>query len=445
MKKALIILYYWPPAGGSAVQRWLKFCKYLPAYGWEPIIYAPENPQYPETDPELEKEIPPGMRIIRQPILEPFKLYKKFVGIKTEEKLAASMTMKSEPKGFAKMKNRLAFWVRSNFFIPDARCFWIRPSVKFLMNYLKQEKVDLIITTGPPQSIQMIGYHLHRKLNIPWVADFRDPWTSIDFYNELKLTKWADRRHHKLESEVLRSASHVIAIGPNMKEEFQRIGAKHVTVITNGYDDEDLPQGDLSLSKKFTMVHLGTLSATRNSRALWKALSDRINEDAQFARDLEIKLIGNIDHSVLKDLENYNLTSHVSLAGFVPHRDGMRILAESQVLLLLINKSVNAKGVITGKFFEYLATGRPVLLIGPKDGDAAKILEDCRGGLAADFDDAAEIRKQIGHLYEIYLQGGTFKQSTAVSRYSRRELTSRLAELLDLVDRQAKEKSHMNS
>jgi hypothetical protein len=433
MKKALVILYYWPPAGGSAVQRWLKFCKYLRDYGWEPVVYAPENPQYPEIDKELENEIPEGITVIRQPILEPFKLYKKFVGIKKEEKLAASMTMKSEPKGLARIKNKLAFWVRSNFFIPDARCFWIRPSVKYLKGFLREEKIDLIITTGPPQSIQMIGYHLHKKMKIPWVADFRDPWTSIDFYNELKLTRWADSRHHMLESRVLRSASHVIAIGPNMKEEFERIGAKDVTVITNGYDDSDLPRGEVELSKKFSMVHLGTLSATRNSAALWRAISEKVAEDSRFAKDLELRLYGNIDHTAMKEIESRQLTPFLTGSGFVPHKEAMKILAGSQVLLLLINKSVNARGVITGKFFEYLATGRPILLIGPLDGDAAKILMDCEGGLAADFDNAATIRKQIDHLYDIYLKGEPFKQNPQVMRYSRKELTKELAKVLDYV------------
>ena len=437
MKKVLVILYYWPPAGGSAVQRWLKFCKYLRDYGWEPIVYAPENPQYPELDQELENEIPEGIRVIRQPILEPFKLYKKFVGIKKDEKLAASMTMKSEPRGLGRLKNKLAFWVRSNFFIPDARCFWIRPSVKYLTDFLREEKIDIIVTTGPPQSIQMIGYHLHKRLKIPWVADFRDPWTSIDFYHELRLTRWADKRHHTLESRVLHSASHVIAIGPNMKEEFNRIGAKDVTVITNGYDDADLPQENTVLSDKFSLVHLGTLSSTRNSTALWQAISEKLEEDKQFAKDFELHLYGNTDHTAVKDLEAHHLSSYLSGTGFVPHKEGMKILAGSHVLLLLINKSINAKGVITGKFFEYLATGRPILLIGPLDGDAAKILEDCNGGLAADFDDVAGIRRQIDHLYNLFLNGEPFKQNINVSRYSRRELTGRLAEVLDLVQSQA--------
>ncbi len=434
MKKALIILYYWPPAGGSAVQRWLKFCKFMPEYGWEPVVYAPENAQYPEIDENLKDQVPKGITIIKRPILEPFGLYKKFVGIKKEEKLAASMTLRTEPKGFAKLKNKFAFWVRSNFFIPDARRFWIRPSVRYLKNYLHSEKIDVIITTGPPQSLHLIGYHLHKKTGIPWVADFRDPWTSIDFYHDLSLTSWADKRHHMLESKVLRTASHVIAIGPNMKEEFLQIGARNITVITNGFDEGDLkdikPSG---AAKKFTVTHLGTLSASRNAPSFWKALSGKVSEDPQFARMLAIKLFGSLDHTVLKDLEAYRLMPYMAGTGFIPHEEALVTLSESHLLLLLINKSVNAKGVITGKFFEYLVTGRPVLLIGPLDGDAAAILKDTGGGLAVDYSDESRMRGYIDHLFDLYLKGEDILYKGNIHSYSRKSLTAKLAGLLDQI------------
>lgn len=431
MRRALVILYYWPPAGGSAVQRWLRFSKYLREFGWEPVIYAPENAQYPEIDRKLEEEIPENITVIRNPILEPHGLYKKFVGIKKGEKLAASMTMPSEPSGTAKIKARLALWIRSNFFIPDARFLWIRPSVKYLRNYLEKEKTDIIITTGPPHSLHLIGLQLHKSTGIPWVADFRDPWTSIDFYTDLKLTAWADRKHHRLESAVLHAANHVIAIGSNMKEEFQRIGAKKITVITNGYDETDLQTADISPDPGFSIVHLGTLSAARNSSALWKALAGKAAEDRQFAGDLNIKLVGNVDFKVLKNIEACHLSGNLSNIAFVPHDEAMGILKKASILLLLINNSINAKGVITGKFFEYLAVGRPILLIGPMDGDAAKILMETNSGSGADFDDEATIRKHIDHYYNLFRQGKLAGHTGSVSQYSRRALTGRLAEVLD--------------
>jgi hypothetical protein len=433
MKKALIILYYWPPAGGSAVQRWLRFSNYLPEFGWEPVVVVPENARYAELDKNLEGEVQDNISVIRLPILEPHNLYKKFVGLKKEEDLGAYMTMKSEPTGLARLKSNIALWIRSNLFIPDARFLWIRPSVRFLKNYLKKTKVDIIITTGPPHSVHLIGLHLHKSLKIPWVADFRDPWTSTDLHTALKLTRYAKKKHLRLESQVLRSADHVIAVGPDMKEEFLRIGAKDITVISNGYDESDFDTEDVTLDTKFSLVHLGTLPVTRNSSALWKALSDKSADDKQFASDLRINLLGSVAFKVINDLESFGLKNNLDVTQFVPHREGMKILKKSQVLLLLINKSINAKGVITGKIFEYLAIGRPILLIGPLEGDAAKILKETGGGLAADFDDAGMIKKHIDYYYEMFRQNKLTVQSTSLSQYSRKTLTGKLATVLNEV------------
>ena len=433
MKKALVILFYWPPAGGSAVQRWLRFSRYLRDYGWEAVIYAPENPHYPELDENLVKEVPEGLTIITKPILEPHQLYKRFVGIKKEEKLAASMTQQSEPKGLAKIKTKFAFWIRSNIFIPDARFLWIRPSIKFLKHYLRKEKTDLIITTGPPHSLHLIGLHLQQSTGIPWVADFRDPWTSIDFYTDLKLTGWADRRHHQLESSVLRSANHVIAISPDMANEFRRIGAKNVTVITNGFDESDISLEPVTADPEFSIVHLGTISASRNSSALWKAISSKAKEDKLFAGDLKIRLIGNVDYKVLRDIEANGLKENLEYIEFISHKEALVTLRKSKVLLLLINNSINAKGVITGKLFEYLAVHRPIMLIGPLDGDAAKILDETNGGLSAGFNDEAAIRSNLDHFYELFRKDGLADQSSSLDQFSRRSLTGQLAQVLDTI------------
>jgi hypothetical protein len=433
MKKVLVIAYYWPPAGGSAVQRWLKFSRYLPEYGWQPIIYVPEKAIYPETDPALEKEIPQTIKVIKHPITEPVSFYKKFMGGKKDGKIAASMSMKSELKGMAKIKHKIAWWIRSNFFIPDAHFLWIKPSVKYLKQYLASEPADVIVTTGPPQSLHLIGLRLHAATNIPWVADFRDPWTNIDFYTSLNLTKWADRKHHRLESKVLKHANHIIAIGPNMKEEFAKSDAKNITVITNGFDAGDISEEKAEPDSKFSIVHLGTLSATRNSNALWQALASKVAEDKNFASDLEIKLIGASDYTVNASIDSFKLAKYVFREEFVSHAAGMEILKKARVLLLLINNSVNSKGIITGKFFEYLATGRPILLIGPKDGDAAKILAETKGGLNAGFDDKKDIEKHLDHFYKQFKQGKLLRAKSDISKYSRKNLAGKLAEVLNNV------------
>lgn len=433
MRKVLIITYYWPPSGGSSVQRWLRFSGYLPEFGWTPVMYVPDNAQYPETDTTLEKEILPGIEIIRKPIAEPYGFYRKFTGIGKKNEIAAGMTLGSKPSVFSSLKNDLSMWIRGNFFIPDARMFWIRPSVKFLTKYLQENEVDCIITTGPPHSLHLIGYYLNQRTKIPWVADFRDPWTSIDFYKELKLTRLADKRHHHLEKRILTTASHVIAVGENMQQEFNTIGAKNVSVVTNGYDYADIPKDKITLDNKFSILHIGTLSRTRNAVAFWQALGQKAREDKNFAENLEIKLIGNVDYAVIRSIEESGLTPFLNRISYLSHPEAMKAQHKAQVLLLLINNSVNSKGILTGKFFEYLTANRPILLVGPVDGDAAKILIETGAGRIAGFEDVAGLRRQVDELYELYQQGRLTVSASGTEKYSRRELTRKLAQILDKI------------
>ncbi len=431
MKKVLIILYYWPPSGGSGVQRWLKFSKYLPEFGWQPVVYAPANAQYPETDPTLEKEIHPEILVIKPPIFEPHGLYKGFVGLKKGEKMGAAMTLSSKPSLFSRLKNNLSIWIRGNLFIPDARMFWIRPSVRFLKRFLRDNPADIMVTSGPPHSIHMIGYHLKKSIGLQWVADFRDPWTNIDFYRDLKLTRMADRRHHKLENKVLTNADHVIAIGSEMKKEFLASGAKNVSVITNGYDTSDMIKDPVEPDQKFSLLHVGTLPRSRNPEILWKALSKMVNSDSSFAASLEIKLTGNVDFSVIDAIKEAGLANYLSHISFLPHQEAMKQQKSAWVLLLLINRSHNAKGVITGKFFEYLASGRPVLMIGPEDGDAAVILNETGAGLSSGFDDEEKLISNLRNYYEFHKKGLFTAGKVNAAMYTRFELTKKLVRELD--------------
>jgi glycosyltransferase involved in cell wall biosynthesis len=308
---------------------------------------------------------------------------------------------------------------------------WIRPSVKHLSRFLSAEPVDAIITTGPPHSLHLIGYHLHQRTGIPWLADFRDPWTRIDFYSELKLTRLADWYHHRLEAKVLRTADRVIAIGDDMMKEFKAKGARRVEIITNGYDEEDIPKGNMQPDGKFSILHLGTFSRTRNSTALWSALGKLAAENPKFAHDLEIRLIGNVDFSVLQSIEENGLGKCLVHIAYMSHTEAMKEEGNARVLLLMINNSKNSKGILTGKFFEYLASRRPILLIGPTDGDAAGILEETESGIAADFDDEAAIIKTIQDYYERFTGGEFMLEAKNIEKYSRRNLTGMLAGVLN--------------
>lgn len=425
MKKVLIITYYWPPSGGAGVQRWLKFVKYLREFGWEPIVYTPENPEAPANDETLLKDIPNDLEVIKRPIWEPYSLYKKFVGLKKEDKINAGFLTEKKKPGIAE---KLSVWVRGNYFIPDARKFWVKPSINYLIGYLNQHKIDVVVTTGPPHSLHLIGLELKKQLNICWLADFRDPWTDIDFYDKLMLSEASDEKHKALEKEVLTHADAVTAIGWDMANKLEKIRGRQVEVIPNGYDESDFIGSNATPDPShFVVAHFGALNADRNPHVLWESLRELSDKNDAFKRKLKIQLVGKTDIKVLADIEKHGLSGHLEKIDYLNHREATEGMQRSNVLLLAINQTPNAKGVITGKIFEYLATGRPILGIGPTDGDAAKIINETGAGCICDFNDKNGVINYLKEQFESAAQ--VAKKDTSLN-YSRKELTRRLADVL---------------
>ena len=432
MKRVLIITYYWPPSGGSGVQRWLKMSKYLPENGWGPVIYTTKNAEYPIVDSSLEKDVAPDLEVIRRPIFEPYDYYKKFLGIKKEETVKMGFIEEKEKKhGW---KESISLWIRGNLFIPDARCWWVKPSVRYLKSYLKEHPVDAIISTGPPHSMHLIAMKLKEELGIPWIADFRDPWTEIDYYDELRLTKWADRKHHRLEREVLEKADKVVTVAPDGAKRLGRLGNRNVRTIYNGFDQDDDAQTPVSISDTFTLTYLGVLSKIQNPEQFWQVLGELVKEDEEFSKKLKIKLIGQIDNSVIRSIEEQGLSGYVALSPYVPHDQVSEVHRSSTLLLLFLmpDSKPRAKGLLTGKLFEYMASGRPILCIGPEDGDAAHILKETHAGQSVNFEDKKKMKEVIKDLYQKYLKNGLpSNESQEVEKYSRRALTGEYGKLLD--------------
>ena len=431
MKKVLILTYYWPPSGGAGVQRWVKFVKYLREFDWEPIVYIPENPHYPVIDKSFGKDIPNDIEIISHPVWEPYSFYKKFMGMKKEEAVQHGFI---QEKKRSNLKSKVSLWVRSNFFIPDARKFWIKPSIKYLTNYFTDnEKPDVIISTGPPHSMHLIGLGLKKNLNIPWVADFRDPWTGIDFYSQLNLTKLADSYHHKLEKRVLTNADKVIAVGWHMAEELKGLGAKDVEVITNGFDESDFKDSIKGVkNKKFTISHIGSLNKDRNPTILWPALKEIIAKDEVFKKSFKLKLVGKVDHFVLDSIEENGLSEYLEKIDYLPHNEISKVLTSSDLLLLLLNDTPNIEGIVTGKIFEYLASQRPILCIGSSTGDAARIINKTKSGKAVNFDDKSKIKTFLLSEFESFINNDSPISITEnINEFSRKNLTERLVRVLD--------------
>ncbi len=429
MKKVLILTYYWPPSGGAGVQRWLKFVKYLQEYNWEPIVYTAENGEMPEIDQSLEKDVPKNIRILKTPIWEPYSAYKALIGQKKDQKINAAFLNEKKKQG---IMAKFAVWVRGNFFIPDARKFWIKPSIKYLNTYLEKNRIDAIISSGPPHSMHLIAKGLKQKHpHIKWIADFRDPWTNIDFYKDLRLSSWADNKHKRLEKEVLNECDSVISVGHLMSDELATlIGTQKEKfhTITNGYDEEDLSKTKLEKDKKFSIAHIGTLVKSRNPKALWKVLSELVKEDEAFKNALEIKLVGKLDIAVKESIEEHGLSSYVNKIDYLPHDKVIAEQQRSRVNLLLVNQTPNAKSILTGKFFEYLSAGAPILAIGPTDGEVAKILNETKAGKISDFNDTHSLKENV---YEQFKDQHLTRNEEEIKKYSRKNLTKKLANVLN--------------
>lgn len=420
MKRALIITYYWPPAGGSGVQRWLKFIKYFRDFDIEPIVYTVKNATYPIIDKSLLNEVPNNIEILKQPIWEPNNLFS--FGRKNPKQSAGFLNKK--PSFFGKILQ----YIRANYFIPDARKFWINPSVKFLKNYLKNNQIDVIITTGPPHSTHLIGLKLKEDLQLKWIADFRDPWTDIDYFHYLLLTKKSLKKHQYLEQNVVKKADTVIVVGNTMKQNYLKFN-KNIFTITNGFDDE-ISNEKVVLDTKFTFTHIGLMNSDRNPVLLWKVLKEIGVKNHQFLNDLNIKLIGKIDNEVLVSISDNNLTENVNVIDYVPHNKIGNFQKASQVLLLVVNNVPSAKGIITGKIFEYLKAKRPILAIAPNNGDLANIINETNAGFVVDYKDKELLKSTILALYASYKKGNLYIDSKNMEQYHRKVLTKKVATII---------------
>lgn len=423
-KKVLIIVYYWPPAGGPGVQRWLKFVKYLPDFGIQPIVYVPENPTYPIVDAELESEVPGKAIILKNRIFEPYQLAGIFSKKKTK-KISSGIIPAAKKQSFLE---RALLWVRGNLFIPDARFLWVKPSVTYLKKYIRENDIDTIITSGPPHSLHLIGLHLKKELNLKWLADFRDPWTTIGYHKALKLSAYAEKKHRKLEHEVLNAADTVIVTSKTTKAEFEVMTSRPIEVITNGYDVENVPK--TVLDGKFTMAHIGSFLSDRNPKLLWQALQELVNENPDFATHFQLKLIGKVSHEILDSISEFQLQQYVHNMGYVSHAEAIAHQRKSQVLLLIEIDSPETRSIIPGKVFEYVVSERPIIAIGPEASDFAEIIKQTNTGTFFTYDEKERLKQTILQYFDQYLKGNLKVFPVGLQQYSRKNLTEKLAKLL---------------
>jgi len=423
-KKLLIITYYFPPAGGPGVQRWLKFVKYLPEFDVQPIVYVPENPTYPIVDEGLVSEISDKVIVLKNKIWEPYQLASIFSKNKTK-KISSGIFPQKKKQTFL---DKTFLWVRGNLFIPDARVFWVKPSVSYLEKYIQDNNIDTIVTSGPPHSLHLIGLELQQKLKVKWFADFRDPWTTIGYHKALRLSSYAEKKHKYLEHKVLNSADEIIVTSKTTKTEFEAITNKPITVITNGYDVETVEKQ--TLDTKFTLAHIGSFLSDRNPPFLWEVLVELLKEVPEFKSHLEIKLIGAVSQEVLDAIEENQLKEYLNLVGYVSHKEAVAHQRKSQVLLLIEINSEDTKSIIPGKLFEYMVSNRPIVAIGPQGSDFAAIVTETNTGVFFDYSEKAKLKSVLLDFFNQFLEGKLQSHGIGLQQYSRKNLTKQLAQLI---------------
>ncbi len=423
-KKLLIITYYWPPAGGPGVQRWLKFVKYLPDFNVQPIVYIPENPTYPIIDEGLQSEVSDKAIILKNKINEPYGFASIFSKNKTK-KISSGIIPNQKKQSFLE---KTLLWVRGNLFIPDARFLWVKPSVNYLKKYIRENQIETIVTSGPPHSLHLIGLELKKDLNIQWFADFRDPWTTIGYHKALKLSAYAEKKHKALEKEVLNSADKIIVTSKTTKTEFEAMTSRPIEVITNGYDVEKIEKQPLD--EKFTLAHIGSFLSDRNPRILWSALKELIKENKDFKNDFQLKLIGATSQEVLDTISEFKLNDYVQNLGYVSHQEAVEHQRKSQVLLLIEIDSEDTKSIIPGKLFEYMVSERPIIAIGPEGSDFAEIITSTNTGVFFTYEEKEKLKALLLKYYQEYQNQNLKVHAVGLQQYSRKSLTEKLAKII---------------
>ena len=427
--KVLVIAYYWPPSGGSGVQRWVKFVKYLPQFNIVPHVYTPLNPDFPIKDKTLEEEIPSEAVVIKRKIIEPYSFYRFFAGQKNSKNANFGMS-KSKSNS---LKNKLAIWVRGNLLIPDPRKFWIKPSYRFLKKYIKINNISTIITTGPPHSMHLIGRKLKRKMGkeIKWIADFRDPWTQVYYKDDLKQSNWAKNKLFQMERTVIQECDEFITVSDHICAEFNKMhNTSKGSVIYNGFDESDFNFEATPDTEKFVISHVGKLPHFSNPENFWSALKSVLTTNIEIQNRLLIRFVGTVDKEVRDSIEQNGLTKYCEFVGVVNHEKAIMYMKKANLLILPVPNVKNSKGILTGKLFEYLASQTQILSFSDPDGNLNKILEDANAGKNYSYSASTEIELFLKTYLIEESENNTRILNEKVQQFERKELTKRLAQLL---------------
>jgi len=400
-KRILIINYYWPPCGGPAVQRWLDFANRFATDKFEVHILtvSPETATFTSIDQSLVKEINSSIKVHHADASDYFWLYKKFLG---KGKVPGNALADEDNPNVLK---KIARFLRGNFFLPDPRRGWNANAKKEALSIIKQDKIDIIITAGPPQSTHLIGLDIKRQFpNLFWIADFHDYWTDVFFLDKFyrtRLARWVDRKYEK---SVLISANHVLThTDYGQKLYYDKVKGertpKFISVVRMGYDEQKFRNFEKTEpSTSFKITYTGTLADYYDPECVLDALNDIVG--LKNGLDFELHLVGIISPKIKAYIEKTNLKKKTFFHGYIPHKESIRILFSSNLLLLFNPNVKNDIGIVPGKIFEYMATGIPILSISSHGSENEKLLEKHKAGVNFERSELKELTKYFIELFE---------------------------------------------
>ena len=401
----------------------MKFVKYLPEYNIKPILYIPENPNYPIYDYSLNDEVSENLEIIKNPITEISNIISNSKSLNLIR--SGNIPNPKEQSLF----QRLLFFIRGNLFIPDMKILWKNKSIDFIENYLSKTKIDVVITTGPPHSLHLIGYELKKRLNIKWISDFRDPWVNLNYLNRFHLLPSVKRRHKKLRDKVLINSNSVIVTSEKLKKLYKEI-APNIFKITNGYDYE---YSTVNIDSKFSISHIGSLYPERNPKYLWDIIDEICINNEEFRSNLQINFIGNTSEKIIKYLSNKTFKSCIKFFDYVDYKRAIEFMCSSQILLMVEENDNDSSYAIPGKLFDYLNSKRPIIAIGPDKSEVNQILYDTNAGKFFNYNESINLKLHIENLYNQYEMGSISYDAKNISIYRRKNLTEELSKIIKKV------------
>ncbi len=438
MKKVLVISYYFPPSGGPGVQRVLKFVKYLPEFGWEPVVLTVEDGDFPARDESLLDEIPASTRVYRTKIFEPYSVYRRMTG----KPANAPVDVENIPTGASKRSfmEQVAGMVRETFFIPDARIGWAPYAVPEAVRIARREAVDAVYTSSPPYTSAVIGLELKRRLNLPWVAGFRDPWTGfLSSPDRWFLPKLVDT---SIERAVFNRADVIECAWKGIVEDFRRKfpqGNHYKCVhLPNGFDPADYPTDvPRGRNDRFTVTYTGSMYGKRNPGTFLRAVEELVQEGTVDDEKIRLRFIGRFGSEVKEMLAASPLRMSIERNDYVPHHESIRSLMTSDMLLLVVDESKDSREIVPGKVFEYLGARKPVLALTDTEGAVADLIRETGAGTAVQNQDIPGVKRAFVECYRKFLYNDpcAAPNDDAIRTYERKEVTRRLAELLDYLQR----------